>query len=52
MSSTITKRSEGAYRAALERLVLGKVTNPKYAGPPIKITPSAVAREANLSNPL
>jgi chromosome segregation ATPase len=52
-SAIITKRTEGAYRAALERLVQGKATHPKYAGRPIKITPSAVAREANLSrNPL
>jgi hypothetical protein len=51
--STLTKRTERAYRAALERLVQGKATHPKYAGRPIKITPSAVAREANLSrNPL
>jgi len=48
-SSTITKRTEGAYRAALERLVQGKATHPKYAGRPIKITPAAVAREAGLS---
>jgi hypothetical protein len=52
-SSIITKRTEAAYRAALERLIQGKATHPKYAGRPIKITPSAVAREANLSrNPL
>ena len=52
-SAIITKRTECAYRAALERLVQGKATHPKYAGRPIKITPSAVAREANLSrNPL
>jgi hypothetical protein len=52
-SAIITKRIEAAYRAALERLVQGKATHPKYAGRPIKITPSAVAREANLSrNPL
>ena len=52
-SAIITKRAEDAYRAALERLVQGKATHPKYAGRPIKITPSAVAREANQSrNPL
>ena len=52
-SSIIKKRAEGAYRAALERLVQGKATHPKHAGRPIKITPSAVAREAQLSrNPL
>ena len=52
-SSIITRRTEVAYRAALERLVQGKATHPKYAGRPIKITPSAVAREANQSrNPL
>jgi len=52
-SAIITKRTEGAYRAALERLLQGKATHPKYAGRPIKITPSAVAREANQSrNPL
>jgi len=52
-SSIITKRTEDAYRAALERLVQGKATHPKYAGRPIKITPSAVARESNQSrNPL
>ena len=52
-SSVIIKRTEGAYRAALERLVQGKATHPKYTGRPIKITPSAVAREAQLSrNPL
>ena len=52
-SSVIIKRTEGAYRAALERLVQGKATHPKYAGRPIKITPSAVARESNQSrNPL
>jgi hypothetical protein len=51
--STLTKRTERAYRAALERLVQGKATHPKYAGRPIKITPAAVAREAGLSrNPL
>jgi hypothetical protein len=51
--STVAKRTERAYRAALERLVQGKATHPKYAGRPIKITPSAVAREAGLSrNPL
>ena len=42
-SAIITKRTEDAYRAALERLVQGKATHPKYAGRPIKITPSAVA---------
>src|SRR5215471_19529335 len=52
-ASTLTKRIERTYRAALERLVQGKATHPKYAGRPIKITPSAVAREAGLSrNPL
>src|SRR5215831_10766667 len=52
-SAIATKRTEDAYRSALERLVQGKATHPKYAGRPIKITPSAVAREANLSrNPL
>src|SRR5262249_27977122 len=52
-SAIITKRTEDAYRAALERLVQGKATHPKDAGRPIKITPSAVAREANQSrNPL
>src|SRR5215470_7549313 len=52
-ASTLTKRIERTYRAALERLVEGKATHPKYAGRPIKITPSAVAREAGLSrNPL
>jgi hypothetical protein len=52
-SSIITKRTEDAYRAALERLVQGRATHPKYAGRPIKITPSAVAREASQSrNPL
>jgi hypothetical protein len=51
--SALTKRTERAYRAALERLVQGKATHPKYAGRPVKITPSAVAREAGLSrNPL
>ena len=51
--STLTKRTERAYRAALERLVQGKATHPKYAGRPVKITPYAVAREAGLSrNPL
>src|SRR5262245_10616419 len=51
--SSLTKRTERAYRAALERLVEGKPTHPKYAGRPIKITPAAVAREAGLSrNPL
>jgi hypothetical protein len=51
--STLTKRTERAYRAALERLVQGKATHPKYASRPIKITPTAVAREAGLSrNPL
>jgi hypothetical protein len=51
--STLIKRTERAYRAALERLVQGKATHPKYAGRPIKITPYAVAREAGLSrNPL
>jgi hypothetical protein len=49
MGSTLTNRTERAYRAALERLVQGKATQPKYAGRPIKITPSAVAREAGLS---
>ena len=52
-TSAITKRTEGVYRTALERLVQGKATHPKYAGRPTKITPSAVAREARLSrNPL
>ena len=52
-SATTAKRTERAYRAALERLVQGKATHPKYAGRPIKITPSAVARESNQSrNPL
>jgi hypothetical protein len=52
-ASTIKKRIERTYRAALERLVEGKATHPKYAGRPTKITPSAVAREAGLSrNPL
>src|SRR5215469_4507649 len=52
-ASTLTKRIERTYRAALERLVQGKATHPKYAGRPIKITPAAVAREAGLSrNPL
>lgn len=51
--SALTKRTEHAYRAALDRLVQGKATHPKYAGRPIKITPAAVAREAGLSrNPL
>jgi hypothetical protein len=52
-ASTLTKRMERTYRAALERLVQGKATHPKYAGRPVKITPYAVAREAGLSrNPL
>jgi hypothetical protein len=52
-SSTLIKRTERSYRAALERLVQGKATHPKYAGRPTKITPAAVAREAGLSrNPL
>ena len=52
-ASTLTKRIERTYRAALERLVEGKATHPKYAGRPTKITPSTVAREAGLSrNPL
>jgi hypothetical protein len=51
--STLIKRTERAYRAALERLVQGKATHPEYAGRPVKITPGAVAREAGLSrNPL
>jgi hypothetical protein len=51
--STLIKRTERAYRAALERLVQGEATHPIYAGRPIKITPAAVAREAGLSrNPL
>jgi hypothetical protein len=51
--SMLTKRTERAYRAALDRLVQGKATHSKYAGRPIKITPAAVAREAGLSrNPL
>jgi chromosome segregation ATPase len=51
--STLIKRTERAYRAALERLVQGKATHPEYAGRPVKITPYAVAREAGLSrNPL
>ena len=51
--STLKKRTERAYRAALERLVQGKATHPEYAGRPVKITPYAVAREAGLSrNPL
>jgi hypothetical protein len=50
---SLIKRTERAYRAALERLVQGKATHPKYAGRPVKITPGAVAREAGLSrNPL
>jgi hypothetical protein len=50
---TLAKRTERKYRAALDRLVQGKATHPKYAGRPIKITPAAVAREAGLSrNPL
>ena len=52
-SSTLAKRTQRAYRAALDRLVQGKATHPKYAGRPTKITPAAVAREAGLSrNPL
>jgi hypothetical protein len=51
--STLIKRTERAYRAALGRLVKGKATHPEYAGRPVKITPGAVAREAGLSrNPL
>jgi hypothetical protein len=51
--STLTKRTERRYRAALDRLVQGKATHPKYAGRPTRITPAAVAREAGLSrNPL
>jgi hypothetical protein len=50
---TLIKRTERAYRAALERLAQGKATHPMYAGRPVKITPYAVAREAGLSrNPL
>jgi hypothetical protein len=49
----LTKRTERAYRAALNRLVQGKATHPKYVGRPTRITPAAVAREAGLSrNPL
>jgi len=48
-ASTLTKRIERRYRAALERLIQGKATHPKYAGRPTKITPSTVAREARLS---
>jgi hypothetical protein len=52
-SSTLAKRTLRAYRAALDRLVQGEATHPKYAGRPTKITPAAVAREAGLSpNPL
>ena len=52
-SSTLAKRTQRAYRAALDRLVQGKATHPKYAGRPVKITPAAVARAAGLSrNPL
>jgi hypothetical protein len=47
--SSLIKRTERAYRAALERLVQGKATHPRYAGRPVKITPGAVAREARLS---
>jgi hypothetical protein len=51
--STLTRRTERRYRAALDRLVQGKATHRKYAGRPVKITPAAVAREAGLSrNPL
>jgi hypothetical protein len=52
-NATLIKRTERTYRAALERLIQGKATHPKYAGRPIKITRAAVAREAGLSrNPL
>jgi hypothetical protein len=52
-SSTLAKRAERAYRAALERLIQGKATYAKHAGRPVKITPASVAREAGLSrNPL
>jgi hypothetical protein len=39
---SLIKRTERAYRAALERLVQGKATHPKYAGRPVKITPGRV----------
>ena len=52
-NSTLAKRAERAYRAALERLIQGKATYAKHAGRPVKITPASVAREAGLSrNPL
>jgi hypothetical protein len=42
-----------AYRAALNRLVVGKATHPALAGRPVRVTPAAVAREARRSrNPL
>ena len=51
--STLARRAERGYRAALDRLVEGKATHVKHAGRAIKITPASVAREAGLSrNPL
>src|SRR5229473_841560 len=46
-------RTARAYLAALDHLIAGKATHPDYAGRPVRITPTAVAKEARRScNPL
>jgi hypothetical protein len=46
-------RTARAYLAALDRLIEGKATHPDYAGRPVRITPTVVAKEARHSrNPL
>jgi hypothetical protein len=46
-------KAANAYRAALTRLIREEPTHPKHSGNKVKITPAAVAREANRSrNPL
>ena len=57
MSKTVAEgrrnRTARAYLAALDRLIRGKATHPDHAGRPVRITPAAVAKEANRSrNPL
>jgi hypothetical protein len=46
-------RTARVYLAALDRLIEGKATHPDHAGRPLRITPTAVAKEARRSrNPL